>query len=262
MQKQAKVLPLIAGLLFTLASSASHAADLASFTLVRAQIERAGTDEDDGDVVEQKFGIAFAEVGDTGWYSKARSGFGNSGAYAIATDNREAFGEAWWVDAFTVTGGLGHGELTLAIRVSGTITGEGRVNYGLFTRQQKYTEDELRVWLDSGIPDPPAGSLAVVPLTWSFPTSGNTVLTARIPFTYDQPFHLASYFGAETWGEGVADFYGSAHFGITAPADGLIVTASGAQYLAAAAVPEPVSAALMALGLVAVLLARRRADPT
>jgi len=261
MQTQAKIIPLLAGLFFILASGSGNAADLASFTLVRAQIEGAGTDDSDGDVVEQKFGTAFAEVGSADWYSKARSGFGNNGAYAIATGNREAFGESWWVDAFTVTGGQGQGELTLAISVSGTITGAGRANYGLFTRQQKYTEEELRGWLDSGIPAPPAGSLAVVPLTWSFPASGTTVLTAHIPFAYDQPFHLASYFGVETWGEGVADFYGSAHFGITAPADGLIATSSGTQYLAAAAVPEPVSAALMALGLVAVLLARRRADP-
>lgn len=259
----AKVQALAAALLTTLLIGTSHAQ--ASFTLVRAQIERPGNSEDDGDLVEQVFGSTYALAGQPGWYGKSRASYGNSGAYAIAAGDNEAFAETWWVDAFKVTGGSGAGELTIAISVSGTILGEARANYALFSRSQAFGVAELSAWLDCPddgphcVPNAPQGASAVIPMTASFPASGRTVLAASIPFTYGQTFYLASYFGVETWGGGEADFYGSAYFGLSAPLGGEIATASGTQYPAAAAVPEAATWALMSIGLPVLLaLGRRR----
>lgn len=259
----ATIQALTAGLLSTLLIGASHAQ--ASFTLVRAQIELPGTSESDGDVVEQVFGSSYAMAGQPGWYGKGRASYGNSGAYAIAAGDNEAFAETWWVDAFNVTGGSGAGELTIAISVSGTILGKGRANYALFSRSQAFGVAELASWLDCPnngahcIPNAPLGAHAVIPMQVSFPASGSTVLTASIPFTYGQTFYLASYFGVETWGSGEANFYGSAHVGLSAPLGGEIGTASGTLYPAAAAVPEAATWALMSIGLpVLWALGRRR----
>lgn len=263
MQVQTKAMPVFAVLLMALFSGAAHAQ--AAFTLVRVQTEIADPDVHDATIVKQAFGDTSAAAAQGSQSVKGRAGFGNSGAYAVSGDDEhEAFAETWWAEAFTVTGDTGQGALTLAVSVSGTLTGKGRANYGLFARTQSFGKGELIEWLDCApgrtdcIPHAPPGSLALIPVTAAF-GSGTTVLTATLPFTYGEPVHVASYFGVETWGIGEASFYGSAHFGITAPAGAALTTASGATYLAAAAVPEPATALLMALGLAGLLAARRRA---
>lgn len=249
---------LCAGLLSVSGIGVSHAAAPA-FTLVRAQTEIAGPEEQ-GAVVEQNHGEEFASAGESGWYAKARAGFGNSGAYAVTDGvdpNRWAFGETWWADSFTVAAGAGSGELTIAVSVSGVLAGEGRANYALYVSQQPFRYEVLKAWLDCRpqrqdcIPFPPANSEALIPMT--LPASGQTVLTAKLAFNYDRPVYIASYFGVETWGVGSADFYGSAHFGVTAPTGAVLSTASGTLYPLASAVPEPHAVLLTGLGLVAVL---------
>lgn len=262
MKTSSKMLSVAGGLLLALAAAASHAQ--ASFTLVRAQTEGPSPNEHDGPVIQQVFGDTFATVGNASLNARARVSLGNAGAYAFSSDEREAFGETWWVDGFTVTGGTGQGVLTLAVSVTGTLSGEGRANYGLFARQSMFSKSELTAWLDCGgephcIPWEPQGSQALIPVTWAF-GNGTTVLTATLPFTYGQTVYLASYFGVETWAAGEADFYGSAHFGISAPDGALLGSASGASYLSAAAVPEPGAPWLLAAGLVLLAVRRRRAQ--
>lgn len=263
MQTRARVSIFIAGLVLALSGVACHAQS--SFTLVRAQTEQAGGSGAQDDVLEQAFGSSFATTSEPGWYGKGRVSFGNAGAYAVSTrSDRETFGETWWADGFTVTGGSGQGELTIRVSVSGTAQGEGAANYALFSRETAFGELELSRWLDCPpgrehcSPDAPLGAQAIIPMTTSFPASGTTVLTGRLAFTYGETFYLASYFGAETWGIGEASFYGSAHFGITVPADTVLVTGSGTTYLAAAAVPEPATLLMMAMGLAGLLGWRRR----
>jgi PEP-CTERM motif len=253
-------------LLWATSVSVSHA-ESAAFTLVRAQTEIANPDPTmPGGVVLQNYGAEFASAGEPGWYAKARAGFGNSGAYAVtdgSDPNRWAFGETWWADSFTVADGVGPGELTIAVSLSGVLSGEGRANYALYISQQPFSYQVLTDWLDCTpqrddcIPYPPANSQALIPMT--LPASGQTVLTTKLAFKGDTPIYIASYFGVETWGVGRADFYGSAHFGITAPAGAALSTASGTLYPLASSIPEPQSVLLMGLGLLAVLgFGRRR----
>lgn len=249
MQAHRKLLVLAAGLLFVLVSQAQ-----ASFTLVRVQTEIADPDEYDATIVKQAFGDTFAQGAQGSQYVKGRAGFGNSGAYAVSGDDaHEAFAETWWAEGFTVTGGAGPGTLAIGVGVSGTLTGKGRANYGLFASGQPFSKAALTAWLDCApgrldcIPHPPPGSQALIPLTASF-SGGSTVLTATLAFTYGQPVYVASHFGAETWGVGEASFYGSAHFGITAPPGALLGSDSGTAYLGAAAVPEPSALWLLSAG--------------
>jgi hypothetical protein len=248
-----RTFPLIAGVLLALCSLASQAQ--ASFTLVRAQTEVAEDDHSHEALIMKSVGSAFAEIGGAGLYAKGRASFGNAGAYAVSNaDGTEAFGETWWADGFTVTGGTGAGSLTISISVSGTLSGAGNAMYGLYARGDAFGHDELLKWLDCAPgrfdchPYPPPGSTALIPMTEAFPASGMTVLTTTLPFTYGETVYLASYFGVETWKTGEASFYGSAHFGVTAPESALLATASGTTYGSAAAVPEPSAALLWLLG--------------
>lgn len=248
MQAQLKVPAVAAALFFSLPVLAVGTGDsTGSFTIVRAQVEQSLPDK----VLESEFGDLSAEAQWQTVYAKARAGFGNSGAYAaVPQPGYEAFAETWWADGFTITGGVGQGELHLAIRVSGTSEGKGVAHYGLFSSLQPFDQGALRSWLDCCMPEAPQSSTVVVPITEdAFPSAGATVLQAEISFTYDKPIYLASYFGVESFDVGVADFYGSAHFGLTAPAGASIAAASGTAYLSAAAVPEPATAALWLLGL-------------
>ena len=82
----------------------------------------------------------------------------------------------------------------------------------------------------------------------------NVTLDGSIPFTYGQPFYLASLFGGDA--SGAEDFFNSADFGITAPAGATLITQSHTVY--AAAVPEPGTLALLAVAALGTPCCRRR----
>ncbi|WFP50555.1 hypothetical protein PL263_00685 [Methylomonas sp. EFPC3] len=77
--------------------------------------------------------------------------------------------------------------------------------------------------------------------------NGSNIYSAKIPFTYDVPLYIASYLGVEALGDGLADFYGTAYFGISAPDGKTLASASGTAYRSAAAV-VPVPGAVWLFG--------------
>ena len=218
-----------------------------SFTAVRAQIEMGYP------VIETMSAETFAQAGEaSSVYAKARAGFGNNGAFAIATNNSlglEAFGESIWMDGFNVTGGIGSAEIQINVLVSGTLDGRGTPGgsgsnsyYVLFTSGSPMScnFDDVSC----------TGAVAIS----SEAVNGSRLFTASIPFTYGQTFYIASYLGAEVrYIDGYADFYGSARFGATAPNGVPLIGSSGTNYVLASSVPEPSTLMLSTGGLLAIL---------
>ncbi len=241
------------------------------FTATRAQIEAASTSSvqcgqpgDPFNVCQTVLGATFSEAGSqSGAYGKARANFGVNGAYAsvlTGQTDREAYGESIWSDAFVVRGGSGAATLQIVVRVDGVLDGQGRpggpgsnASYRLFVSDAPITCD---------FDEASCTGLAAIPRTE--PLSGTQYLKADIAFTYDKPFYLASYLGAEVIGgqAGVADFFHSAYLGISAPEGASLFADSGVSYAAASAVPEPASGWLVLAGGLVTLglyVARREA---
>ncbi|HIV71784.1 MAG TPA: hypothetical protein H9903_12695 [Candidatus Aquabacterium excrementipullorum] len=221
---------------------AAQEASFTPFTLVEVTtdevLERIGNDDAVVLTYERAVHSNFAQVGSSpSLYAKGRAGFGETGAYAIASGQRPnvgAYAETSWSDAFTILGGEGEGVLTVNVRVDGHFVGTGQPGgpgpnalYALFRSDSPVTVSGMLGYLDEG-DAPPDGSSAVIGLHEAF--SGTQVYTADIHFTYGKTFYLASYLGAEVLGDGVADFYGSAHFGATAPGGASIQGLSGTTY--------------------------------
>lgn len=227
--------------------NASSALAQSHFTTARAQIDL--NEDPNVTVIASKENSSFAEVGTLAEaYAKARSSFGNNGAYAVANKqpaNLGAYAESIWVDAFNITGGVGTGTLDISVLINGTMDGAGQPGgSGSNSFYQLYVSntpilcnfDELTctgthlISLIEGI-------------------NGPRLLTTQLAFNYGQTFYLASYLGAEVIGDGFSDFYSSAHFGATS-ADYLAVTgSSGVTYALASSVPEPSSKAAFFAGL-------------
>jgi len=182
----------------------------ASFTAVRAQIEAAFDCDSEFDllcpVVQTSLGANLEEAGfELRAYSIGRAGFGVNGAYAsvaIAQD-REAYAESIWSEAFVVHGGNGQSSAQITVRIDGSLDGRGRPGgpgsnsfYTLFVSDAPITCDFDA--LD-------CTGHTVIPLIEAL--SGTSYLHADIEFTYDKPFYLASYLGAEVVGgsTGVVD---------------------------------------------------------
>lgn len=218
---------------------------------------------------------SFAQVGSSPYFAKARASFGETGSFAMVTEqplDYHAHAESMWSDAFTIVGGTGTGILSVSVQVEGSLTGAGaNSNYALFASDTPITlGDEL---LGTGLlgfagdnyPAPPDGSRTIIEEVFDGSFSGSSVFSAKIPFTYGTTFYIASYLGAEVWfpGDGTADFFGSSRFGATAPNGAVVTGASGTAYALAAAVPEPSTYAMMAIGLLATLTvtARSRRKP-
>jgi hypothetical protein len=223
-----------------------------SFTAVRAQIETAGCsiEFDPSCLVQTSLGPALEVAGsESRAYSQVRAGFGVNGAYASVNlaQDREAYAESIWSDAFVVHGGSGRATAQISVRLEGALDGLGQPGgpgsnsfYTLFVSDQPISCDFDALDCTGN---------AAIPLTESL--SGVQYLRAIIEFTYDKPFYLASYLGAEVVGgqTGVADFFHSAHFGISAPTDATLTTDSGTVYQSASSVPEPQSVLMFAMGM-------------
>jgi hypothetical protein len=247
----------LSALILAIAACSAHASPVVggtpSFTAVRTQLELAGcpAESDPACVVGTGPGASFTEIGSpSGAYAEARAGLGVNGAYASVDSSRldlEAYAESIWADAFVIRGGTGSATVHVSVRVDGWLDGAGQPGgpgsnafYALFIGDAPmFCEFDA---LSCG------GRLAI-PLTE--PLSGTQVLGADIPFTYDQPFYVASYLGAEVVGgaAGVADFFHSAHFGISAPTGATLTAESGTLYPAVVSVPEPAAVWLLLLGL-------------
>lgn len=243
------------------ATSAPIVGGTSSFTAVRAQIERAGCpiEFDPTCLVQTTLGSALEEAGsEFRAYSKGRAGFGVNGAYASVSlaQDHEAYAESIWSDAFVVHGGSGQSTAQITVLVKGALDGLGQPGgpgsnafYTLFVSDAPISCDFDALDCTGN---------AAIPLTEAL--SGERYLSASIEFTYDKPFYLASYLGAEVVGgqTGEADFFNSAHFGISAPDSAVLTTDSGTRYPAASSVPEP---PLFLMFFVGALVAWRVAKP-
>ncbi len=242
-------------------TAAAQAVVFAPFTTVEVTLDEVLLRVGNDDVIvlpyERDVQPSFAQVGTSpALYAKGRAQFGETGSYAIATGQRPnvgAYAETSWGDAFTIVGGVGSGQLEVSVRVEGSLVGTGRPGgpgpnsiYALFASDTPIAQAGVLGFLEDGTYSPPAGSRTVIGVHESF--SGSQVYTALIDFTYGQTFYLASYLGAEVLGDGVADFYGSSHFGATAPGGASIQGLSGTTYLLSSAVPEPSMLMMLAAG--------------
>ena len=243
--------------LVALTAIASPALAQSSYTANRAQID---VDEvPDVKVVDVKTDPDFAQVGSmSDIYAKARASFGNNGAYAVADHqpaNLGAYAESIWVDAFTVTGGSGPGTLDIGVWVNGTMDGAGQPGGpGSNAFYQLYVSNAP---ISCDFDALACTGTHLIPLTEGL--NGSRLFTAQLAFNPGETFYLASYLGAEVLGNGFSDFYGSAHFGITAPDGSAITGGSGVAYALASSVPEPAAFALAFSGLAALVgLARRK----
>jgi len=230
-------------LTIVLAAAASPALAQSHYTAVRAQID---LDEPPiVQVVELSGGTPFAEFGPVpDIRAQARASFGNNGAYAIANHqsaNLGAYAESIWVDAFTITGGVGTGTLDINVLVNGAMDGAGQPGgpgsnafYQLFVSNAP---------ISCNFDDMACTGTHLIPLTESL--NGSHLFSTQLSFNYGETFYLASYLGAEVLGNGFSNFYGSAHFGATGPGGASITGSSGVTYALASNVPEPPAPALV-----------------
>lgn len=241
---------------FVLASASSNAIAQQSFTAVRAQIDL--NEDPFVQVIETKTDHSFAEVGaEQDIYAKARASFGNNGAYAIAIGQPAklgAYAESIWVDSFNITGNVGVDTLDINVLVNGTLDGGGQPGGpGSNSFYQLYFSNSP---ISCDFDELSCTGAQLIPLTEAI--SGSKIFTSTLQFTYGERFYLASYLGAEVLGNGYSDFYGSAHFGATAPGNASIVGESGFTYALASSVPEPGTMLLLLVGTTLLGLLRNR----
>ena len=233
----------------TLITMSSHVIAQPHFTIVRAQIDTCSLGGSGTCVVATKTDPSFAEVGSQqNIYAKARASFGNNKGFATASNQPAylgAYAESIWMDGFNIAGNVGTGNLNISVLVSGTLDGSGKPGgpgsnsfYGLFVSDSPISCDFDAVFCTG---------TTLIPFTE--PLSGSRLFTIQLPFTYGKTFYVASYLGAEVLGNGFADFYGSAHFGATAPGNVSIVGSSGTEYALVSSIPEPATVFLLFAGL-------------
>ena len=245
--------------LFAIASSA-NAAPITPFTYVLVDIF-AGGPTDGTSVDSSTIGPVFVERGIApGAYGQARAQFGSIG---FAIQNGTA-GFGMWSDGFLVTGGTGSGLVNVSVQIDGIVGGPHHdMSYTLFSSDNPFDAQAIldASTIDDQNPQVP-GAIAVLHTELfhsAFNPTGplDVTLVGSIPFTYGQPFYLASQFGGDVGCDVCSeDFFNSADFGISVPTGSTLVTQSQTVY--AAAVPEPTTLMLLAAAAMGVLLARRR----
>jgi hypothetical protein len=176
-----------------------------------------------------------------------------------------------WFDTFTVTGGSGAAAATISSSITGRF-GDGFGATGMY-RLWKISPDDLNSLLaaplDALLDDTlPQGLLSLdqsVIDTSRFTESGELLapgsdfgrtLVGEVDFVYGETFILLSVMAGFANDFGSLSSFNSAVFGITAPTASTLQSGSGFGY--AAAVPEPMAAWLMAIGLPLLALALRR----
>lgn len=188
--------------------------------------------------------------------------FGQAPVGVIFPGGYAAVAAGIFTDEYTITGGSG------VASVSTTLSGvfgpeaDALMGYILLKSTTPFTDldalgDVLGDYILLGTPLP-AGleSTLEVTASQSAPLAG-PVLTGTFTYTSGVPFYLAAGLVTFAQQSGAADFLTTAQFGISAPAGGVLSTASGFTY--AQAVPEPGTWAtlLAGLALVGVVAARR-----
>lgn len=206
-------------------------------------------------------------------YAQFRGGYG-SNAFTIQVQsnvNREADGASFWTDGFTVTGGAGVGFLTLSTHITGTVSGLGEMNYGLFVSSQPFDLTTLLSTARSNhsgfwalsLPNSTRMMFSGVSngcgvRNWSrecghvpfenYQGALDLTLSATVPYTNGQPLYMLSLFAGGVGGSGgVESFLNSADFGVTPPLGATVQSLSTTVY--AQAVPEPSPTFLILVGL-------------
>lgn len=209
-----------------------------------------------------------------GYHAKAASDYGINKAYSKIEGGNALFGPfagalSAWADSFTVTGGSGAFTADVSVTLSGQFgpNAYSEASYGLFAISSdlygavlnggdQFVFDLLFTGLPSG-----AGFQEIILLGNSSDDGdtapGSFTATGQVQGTYGETFYLLSVLGTYAEVNGEIDMFSTAVFGISGPIGSDALTGSGTLY--AAAVPEPSTYAMCAVGLALILGAQRRA---
>jgi hypothetical protein len=233
------------------AGSASAAGSApAPFTLAHAQLEQHAN----GDILESMYSTTFAAVSSEVGFAKARVDFGVHGGHAvIGTSYHNAFAESMWTDALYIDAHAGSYQMDFAVEVNGTHAGGGNAFYMLHVSDAPINCDMVQASCE-GMSLIAADALP----------AGRQILSVQLTVTGGQTLYLASYFGAEVWGGGMADYYHSARLGASVDGGASLLAASGTSYPQASAVPELPTGLLAGVGCLLLVwsMARRRDQAT